>query len=168
MRKTLKYQITLVLFVTLLIFQKGYSQDVFIKGKVIDYETTDALQMVKIVPDNNYNLTVTDENGNFELNGNTHNIRFDIIAYYSLRIINIPIIDEDIDIGEIRMVPYHILEHLVIGGKSPEIPEYGTEQDKKLKEDVLRNYRIKILGKKLKPYFTGNSVVFDFNNKRGK
>lgn len=168
MRITTKYQIILVLGVTLLLFQKGYGQDFFIKGKVVDYESTEALQMVQIVPDNNYDLTATDENGNFVLKGSTHNIRFDIIAHYSLRIKNIPVKNEDINLGDIRMVPYHILEHIVIGGKSPEIPEHLIKQDKKLRKEVLRNYRLKIYGEKLKPYFEGSYLVFDFNNKRGK
>ena len=91
-----------------------------------------------------------------------------ILLLIILKIINIPIKNEDINLGEIRMVPYHIFEHIVIGGESPEIPEKVKEQDRKLREDVLKNYQVKIFGKKLKPNFEGSYLVFDFNQDGGK
>jgi hypothetical protein len=61
----------------------------------------------------------------------------------------------------------HLTDNWVIGGPSKPFSEEQNEQDKRLRMN-LKEYRIKILGKKLKPYFVGprfeyQYLVFDFN-----
>lgn len=52
-------------------------------------------------------------------------------------------------------------------GTTVEMTEEEVAIVQKMKKDVLEKYRIKMLGKELKPYFEGKYLVFDFN-KNGK
>ncbi len=79
--------------------------------------------------------------------------------------INIPEKDKTIDFKEIKLVSDHRWDNMTVGG--PPLNkfqvEFQKERDKKLRMNVIKKYRIKILGKKLKPYFEGQYLVFDFN-----
>ena len=59
------------------------------------------------------------------------------------------------------MVANHCLDNVVIGGYN-RTNEYDIEKDKNLRKKVLKKYHPKILGKRLKPYFEGNKLIFDF------
>jgi hypothetical protein len=67
-------------------------------------------------------------------------------------------------------VPDHLWDNIVVGGPPSNLYNFEKqkEQDKILRMNVLKKYRIKILGKKLKPYFEGKYLVFDFNKNENK
>jgi hypothetical protein len=161
-----------IIFAAILILSanKTFGQD-SIKGRIIDYETIQALSVVTIVDGNNsLNGTIPDEEGNFKLKveGNKRNLELYLVSYYPIKFFNIPKGDKTIDFKEIKMLRNHLGDHRVTGMPYRPYSERQWEQDKKLRTDVLKNYRIKIMGKKLKPYFTGpfpehQYLVFDFN-----
>ncbi len=161
----MKCQITFAIIVALLTFQKSFSQDCYMKGKIIDYETNNAIIGAAIIPDSYQNGAPSVKNGNFEIKDNTNNLEILFVGYYPLKFINIPTKQKVIDFGEIRLVQDY--REFNSGAGIPAIPlsEDLIEQDKKLRKDVLKKYRIKILGKKLKPYFEGKYLIFNLNKK---
>jgi len=76
---------------------------------------------------------------------------------------NIPIEKKHIDLGEIKMAQNYLLSNMIICGPSTPINESDKQKDIKLKKDILEKYRIKVFGKKLKPYFEARNLIFDFN-----
>ena len=160
MKKTLLIASVLMLILNL----KSSGQNSYIKGGIVDYETDFALTGVAIVPDSTQNAVLSDMNGNFEIIGSSKNIELHLFPYYTIKIMNIPIENKQIDFGDIKLVANHRYDSIVIGGHSiNSINEDDIENDKKLKEEVLKKYRIKVSGKKLKPHFEGKVLVFDFD-----
>lgn len=148
--------------------QEVYSQSTLVKGKIVDYQTGEKmLPVVKIqyTYDGGRQGAGVDKDGNFELKLESNTGSFTIEYpgnYYGININNISIDSEQFDFGEIKMVRNHLLENVIIGGPSPEVTKDQIKKDKKLKEKVLRNYRIIVNDKKLKPYFSGYKINFDF------
>ena len=101
-------------------------------------------------------------NGNFEIKGNSRNLELIFVGYYPIRFNNIPIENKHIDLEDIKMVANHIGEDIATGHPYV-INKHDIEEDKRLIKNVLKKYRIKACGKKLKPYFEGNKLIFDFN-----
>jgi hypothetical protein len=141
-----------------------FSQD-SIKGRTFDYEKNFPLPGVTIIGG-----TISEWDGNFKLKveGNKRNLELYFVGYYPIKFFNIPKGDKTIDLKEIKMLRNHLTDHRVTGMPSRPYSEEQWEQDKKLRTDVFKNYRIKIMGKKLKPYFAGPNhenqyLVFDFN-----
>ena len=163
----MKYKIIIVAILILMGNQKTFSQNVYIRGKIIDYETNYAIHAVTIVPDSLPNGALSDMNGNFDIKGNTRKLELSFVGYYPIRFINIPVEKKHIDFGNIKMVANHLGED-VATGKPYTISEQSKEEDKRLRKNVLKKYRIKVCGKKLKPYFEGNKLIFDFNKNGGK
>ena len=158
----MKYKIIIASIILLLGNQKTFSQCSYIKGRIIDYETGDPLKVVTIGSDSLQAAVFSDINGNFEIKGNARKLELYLSGYYAIDFINIPIENKHIDLGDIKMVANHRLDNVVIGGHSiNRINEYDIEQDKRLRKNVLKKYRIKVLGKRLKPYFEGNKLIFD-------
>jgi hypothetical protein len=160
----MKYQITIAIAIALLIVQNGFSQDYYLKGKVVDYETNSKIPGVTILPDSMKNGALTDKHGHFKIRGNTNNLEISFIGYHSLKFVNIPKLQKDIDFGEIKLVEDHSMDNWVICGPPVHSDdEKLIEQDKALKKEVLENYRLNVLGQKLKPYFEGKYLIFDFD-----
>jgi hypothetical protein len=144
-----------------------FSQD-SIKGKIFDYETNDPLPGIIILDAyNKKNGIVSDKDGNFQLKieGNKRNLELYFPAHYPIKFMNIP--KENINFLEIKMVPNHLTDHWVIGGPSLPFSENQAEKDNKLRSS-LKEYRINISGKLVKPYFVGpslemQSLVFDLD-----
>ena len=151
----------------ILIAQLSFGQELNIKGKVVDYESNNAIPSVMIhESENTENGTVSDISGDFEikLQGNTRELQFNYLSFYVIKFLNLPIIDNNtIDIGEIKLVPNHQMEDMTIGGPPVKTTEEQIEKDKRLRQHVLKNYKIGVLEKKLTPYFEENFLVFDFN-----
>lgn len=164
----MKYKIIIVAILILLGNQKIFSQNSFVKGKIIDYETNKPMPAVTVVENFSMNGTISGMDGNFEVNleGNTRKLEVCFVTCYTIKFINIPIENKHIDFGHIKMVTNYLTVNTG-PGIFYTITEYDREKDKKLRNNVLKKYRIKVLGKKLKPYFEGNKLVFDFN-KNGK
>lgn len=147
-----------------------FSQDT-IKGRTIDYETNHTISGVTIVDgNNNRNVTISDRDGNFKIvaEGNNKNLALYVATCYPIKFINIPKGDNNIDFKEIKLVPNHLWDNVVVGGPWNAPSEKQQERDKQLRMKVLKEYRIKIPGKKLKPHFEGahfetQYLVFDFN-----
>ncbi len=168
-----------IILATILILSGNqiFSQD-SIKGRTIDYETNQTLPFVTITNSNNrYYGTYSDRDGNFKIAVKSNKINFELnfAFYYPIKFINIPKGDKNIDFKEIRLVPNHLWDNRAIGPLTPlyiDNFQKKQEQDNQLRMNVLHNYRIKIKGKKLKPYFEGprpetEYMVFDFD-KQGK
>lgn len=158
-----------IIVVAIIIFmgsQKTFSQNSSIKGRIIDYETNYAIAAVTLVPDSIQFGGLSDMNGNFEIKGNTRQLEVSFVGYYPIKFINTPIEDKQIDLRNIKMIPNHLMDHMVVGGPPSDLYDFDKqkEQDKILRKNVLKEYRIKVIGKKLKPYFEGNYLIFDFEN----
>ncbi len=165
----MKLKVILIAMLVLL-GNKTYSQESNVKGTIVDYETNITIPGAIIVDSkNSQNATISDVDGNFEIKiqGDTRILEIYCIGYYLIKILNIPDGDNIIDFGEVKLVVNQLINNQVDNGSSAEISEEQKEQNKELRERVLKKYRIKILGKKVKPYFEGNYLVFDFN-KNGK
>lgn len=161
----MKYRIILVAILILLGNQKIFSQNSLVKGKVIDYETNRPLAGVTVVENLPTNGTISGKDGNFEihLKSNTKQLEFNFIGYYPVKLINIPSEKEHIDLMEIRLVQNYLMSNIIVGGPVTKVNEVDIQHDEKLKINVLEKYRLEVLGKKLKPYFEGKYLVFDFN-----
>jgi len=164
----MKYKIIIVAIIILLGNQETYSQSASIKGRIIDYELGHPIAGVYITDDSipNRSLpgmkeTISDINGDFKIAFNTKSFVIFFIGYYSIKFINIPIKNKHIDFGDIKLVANHLMDDVVLGG-SYKISDVSREEDKKLRKNMLKKYRIKIFGKKLKPHFEGKILVFDF------
>ena len=160
----MRYHIILLLTIGLFTSQKGLSQNLNVKGKIIDYETNQIIIGATIIPEDTQEGALSDKNGYFEINDNTQNLEICFVGYYILRFINIPQNQKNIDFGAIRLIQNYLKYNNGAGVPDLPVNDDFIEQDKRLKEIVLNNYRIKLLGKKLKPYFEGNYIVFDFKN----
>ena len=162
----MKLKITFAIIIALLTFQKSFSQDALIKGKIIDYETKTPMPGVTIL-EKNYppNGRISDKDGNFEIKieSDTTHLEFYFIGCYPIKFMNIPAEKKHIDLGEIKMAPNYLLSNMIVCGPATIINESDKQKDIKLKKDVLENYRIKVFGKKLTPNFEARNLIFDFN-----
>lgn len=146
-----------------------YSQDT-IKGRIIEYEGNRSMPGATIFEKWNVmkNSSISDGDGKFKIkvDGDKRNLAISYVCCYGIKFINIPKSDKNIEIEPIKMVRYYLDANLVVGGSPLNVysKEYLEETDKKLRMNVLENYRIEILGKKLKPYFEGRFLIFDFDS----
>ena len=165
----MKYKIILVAILILLGNQKIFSQNSIVKGKIVDYETNKPMAGVVVVENLPNNGTISGKDGNFEmhLKSNTKQLEINFIGYYPIKIINIPLEKERIDLEEIKLVQNYLMSKIIVGGPVTKIDEADKQRDEKLKINVLEKYRLEVLGKKLKPYFEGKYLVFDFSLKMG-
>lgn len=156
----------------ILLINPTFSQESHIKGKIINYETNNAVPGVMIYEaENTGNGTVSDDYGAFEikLQGNTGELHFNYLSFYAIKFLNIPIrINKNIDFGEIKLVSNHLMDNMTIGGPAFKSTEKQKEEDKRLRQNVLKEYKIEILGEKLIPYFEGKYQVFNFNKKESR
>ena len=166
----MKYKIIIVAILILLGNQKIFSQNSFVKGKIIDYETNRPMPAVIVVENHPPNGAISDVDGNFEMHikSNTKQIEFNFIGYYPIKFINIPVEKKHIDLGEIKLVQNYLMSNIIVGGPPTKIDEVDKQHDEKLKNNVLEKYRLKVLGKKLKPYFERQYLIFDFNKNGNK
>ncbi|TKG96556.1 hypothetical protein EYV94_04720 [Puteibacter caeruleilacunae] len=158
-----------LLFVLLIFLcNQTFSQSSNFTGKVIDYESKNAIAGATIVDaDNSLNGTISDFDGYFEIEikRGKRNIEIGFVGYYQIKLLNIPEEDRGVDLGAIRLAANHLLDNMVVGGTWQDITDEQKEQDKQLRKDYLKNYRFKILGKELKPSFKRKCMVFDFDNR---
>lgn len=166
----IKYKLIIATILILLVNQT-FGQESYIKGKVIDYETNKTIAGVMISESKNTEYgTISDLYGDFgmKLQGNTAELHFNYLSFYPIIFRNIPIRNsKNFDFGEIKLISNHLMDNMTIGGPPIESTEEQKEEDKRLRQNVLKNYKIKILGKKVIPYFEEKCLIFDFN-KKGK
>ncbi len=159
----MKYKLLLLVAVTLLTSQKVFTQNLIIKGRVIDFEKETPL-IATIIAGNKG--TIANQDGAFEtdLSLEYHWFLISYVGCYTVNFTNVPTDKERIDFGEIKMVHNHRNDHIVVGGPPSDKydPVKQKEQDEKVQKEVLKKYRIKVNGKKLKPYIAGNTIIFDF------
>lgn len=170
----MKYKVVIISVLILLGNQKTFSQNSSIKGKCIEYETGNVIPGVTMSFHTHsdkvygYGEWWSDKNGIFELKMGDDSgdliIRF--LGCYAIKILNIPQGLKHIDFGEIKMVYICDQVQYYMDGTPAELSEEQIEQCNKMKKDVLEKYHIKILGKKLKPYFEENYLVFDFDENK--
>jgi hypothetical protein len=166
----MKYKIIIVAILILLGNQKNFSQNSLVKGKIIDYETNRPMPGATVVENFPSNGTISGKDGNFEMHikSNTKQLEFNFIGYYPIKFINIPVEKKHIDLGEIKLVQNYLMSNIIVGGPPTKIDEVDKQKDEKFRNNVLKKYRLKVLGKKLKPYFEGKYLVFDFNKNGNK
>lgn len=161
---------TKILLVSLLILmgnQLASGQDSSVKGRIVDYETNAPIHAVTVVLDPQHGV-LTDKNGNFEIKGNTKKVEISFVGYYAIKFMNTPLENKQTDLGDIKLVPDYRDAHVIIGGPPSQPLASDLEKDKKLRENVLENYRFKVFGKTLKPYFEHHFLVFDFDENEKK
>ena len=169
MKKTLLIVSALMLIVNL----KSSGQNISIKGRVIDYELGHPIVGVYVtdntIPLPGKNGIISDINGDFKIAFNTRSFVIFFIGYYSIKFTNIPIENKHIDFGDIKLVANHLMDDVVLC-EPYKISDVSREEDKRLRKEVLKKYRIKVNGKKLKPHFEEKILVFDFdrNGKKNK
>lgn len=162
-----------VIFIILILSgtQSGFSQNSSIKGKFIEYETGSALPGVSLVfqahSGKEYE-TSNELNGVFEfrIGDEPGNLIIRFLGCYTIKILNIPQEFVPLDLGEIRMVQNYGRPQFYMDGSAAEIPEELIEKDKNMREDVLKNYRLKVNEKQIVPYFEGNHLIFDLKQKK--
>ncbi len=170
----MKYTTIVITVLILLGNPKAFSQSSSIKGKFIEYETSNVIPGVTMVfhtySGKEYEA-YNNVNGNFEvkIGDEPGDLIVRFVGCYTIKIRNIPQGPKHLDFGEIRMVQNYGRPQFNWDGSAAEIPKELIEKDKNMRNDVLKNYRIKVLDKKLKPYFDGvdrehQYIVFDFKN----
>lgn len=165
----MKYKLLLLVALVLLFNQKVFTQNLTIKGRVIDFEKEKPV-IATIIAGNNG--TITNQDGTFEtdLSLGYDWFRISYVGCYTINFINIPTDKELLDFGKIKMVHNHRNDNMVVGGLPSD--EYDPlklkEQDEKVQKEVLKKYRIKVNGKKLKSQIIGNTIIFDFGAKEQK
>lgn len=101
------------------------------------------------------NSAISDRDGNFKIKveGDKRNLEIYFVGHYPIKFINIHKSDKTIDFEQIKMVWNHLDDNEVVGGPPSDLytPEELKERDSILRMNVLKNYRIKILGKNLIP-----------------
>lgn len=164
----MKYKIIIVAILILLGNQKTFSQNSSIKGKCIEYKTSDLMPGVSInfhTHSGKEYLASTNNDGIFELKigDDLGNLIVSFIGCYGIKLLNIPQGLKHIDLGEIKIVELDGRFQFDMKGCAVVLSEEQIERDKKWRKDILEKYRIKVLEKELKPYFEGRYLVFDFN-----
>ena len=155
----------IILAAILILFgYQTFSQQITIKGRLIEHETGDPVVFANaIFFVNGYNyesFTASDKDGKFEFTGKPEWIEIKLIGYFRIRIINIPKEMNEIDFGDIffTVVKYPPNLGLIFG-------EYDQEKENELNriyiESVLEVFCLDVYGKKCKPYFENQWLVYD-------
>ena len=157
--------------ILIFISNHSFGQSSRFKGKVVDFDTNELLVGAKIVDVVDFKtVAISDLGGNFKFEGkeSVKNLYIHYAGCYRIKLINIPEGEKDIDLGTIKMFPNHYEDNIRIGGPTPELTDEQKKDDKRLKREALKSYRIKIQGKAPKPYFEGKYLVFDFEKEGNK
>ena len=159
--------------ILILLGNQIYSQKSIIRGAIRDYETNRKIIGATVVDANNsQNGIISDRDGNFkiEVEGDNINLEFYFVGYYPIKFINIPSKYKIIDFKDVKFVSDHLQDNVVVGGPPSNLYnlEKQNDQDKALRMNVLKKYRLKIVGKKLYPDFEGKYLIFDFNKRARK
>lgn len=157
----------LALLLILMGNQLTTGQNSSVKGRIIDYETNNPMHAVTVVLDVQHGV-LTDKNGHFDIKGDIKKIEISFVGYYTIKFINMPLENKQTDLGDIKLVADYRDAHVIIGGPPSQPLASDLEKDIKLRKNVLENYRFKVFGKTLKPYFEHHNLVFDFNENEKK
>ena len=166
----MKSKIILAAILILLGYQ-AFSQQITIKGRLIDYETGDPILQAavsSVISDNDGRAkyesgTVSDAEGKFEFTGKPEWIEVTYIGYFRVKIINIPKEMNEIDFGDIflAVVKYHPSVAELISGEVDQ--EQLNEFNRIYIESVLEDFCLDVYGKECKPYFENQSLVYDLS-----
>jgi len=163
----------IILAAILILFgYQAFSQQITMKGRLIDYETGDPIiqqaAVVSVISDNdggakNESWTEADVEGKFELTGKPEWIEIRYIGYFRVKIINIPKEMNEIDFGDIflAVVPNTPSVAALISGEVDQ--EELNELNRIYIENVLEDFCLDVYGKKCKPYFENQSLVYDLS-----
>jgi hypothetical protein len=163
----MKLKLTLLATILTLSHLLGFGQEVTLKGKLLDYETNRIVFAAAVIADASKYGALTDKNGQFEFKANTKGLEIYFFGCYPVKMKNIPTGQTSVDFGEIKMLPNHIMDRGVIGGPSIPPDKKTIDKDQALKESMLREYYLIVLGDTLKPSFDGKFFVYDFQ-KQGR
>ena len=164
----MKYKIIIVIFVILLGNQKSFSQNSSIRGKCIDDNSSVRIEWASVhfITDSGKQFsTSADTGGNFEfkIGDEAGDIMVIYPNCYTIKILNIPVGFKQIDLGEIKMVDSFYKHLFRMDGSLAYMDKETIDEHNSLRKEVLENYRIRVLNKELKPRFSGDNLIFDFN-----
>ncbi len=165
----MKYTIVIISMLMLLTSLKSFSQNSSIKGKCIYYNGSYLTSF--LVGMNFYTHSgkrfgkALDTDGSFEfkIGDEAGDIIVNCPNCYTIKILNLPSGFRQIDLGEIKMVDsFH--KHLFrMDGSLAYMDKETIDEHNCLRKDVLEKYRIRVLKRELKPHFSGENLIFDFN-----
>ena len=167
----MNYKIVIIIVLLLLGNLEVYSQITSVKGCCINYEYGSLMPGVSVnlhTLSGEKNGALTDNKGNFEvkIGDDTEYLVIKFIGCYAIKILNIPKGVKNLDFGEIKLVENYGHVQCYTDGSIAETSKENIEKDKKIKEDVLKNYRIEVLENILTPSFEEEYIVFDFKKEK--
>ncbi|TKG93623.1 hypothetical protein EYV94_15350 [Puteibacter caeruleilacunae] len=163
----MKYLIVIISII-ILWANPSIGQNILIKGKFIDYKTSEILPGVSL---SSFTLEGEKQDvfsgygGTFELKMNA-DAKYLVIRYmssYVIKILNIPSGLKQIDFGEIKIVKDFDTRLLRMDGCHDEASPKHIDNHKRYKKEIIEKYRLKVKRRELKPYFEGKDLIFDFN-----
>jgi len=163
----MKYKVVIISILILLASLKGFNQNSSIRGKCIAGNSNVELLYVNVSFYTNsckQHSTTADINGSFELEiGNeAGDIVISFFNCYAIKILNIPSGFKQIDLGEIKMVDSFYRHLFNMDGSLAYVHKETIDEHNRLRKETLEKYRIIALNKELKPHFSGDNLVFDF------
>lgn len=164
----MKYKIAIITALILLGNQNIFSQNSYIKGKCIADNSNIELSNVNV----SFNTlsgkrfgTTAEIDGSFELKIGDEAGEIIIIFFncYIIKIRNIPSGFKQIDLGEIKGVVSVYPYLFNMDGSIACLDKETIDEHNFIRKETLEKYRIRVLNKVLKPHFSGDNLVFDFN-----
>lgn len=164
----MKCKIVIITIFMLLASLKSFSQNSSIRGKCIADNSNNELFYVNVSfysHSGKQYSTTADIDGSFELKIGDEAGDIVIIFFncYTIKIRNIPSGFKHIDLGEIKMVVSVYPYLFNMDGSIAYMDKDLIDEHNCIRKETLEKYRIRVLNKELKPYFSGDNLVFDFN-----
>jgi hypothetical protein len=146
----------------------GFSQNSSVRGKCIADNSNIELFYVNVSFYSNSCKrfsTTANMDGSFELEIGDEAGDIDIIFFncYTIKIRNLPSGYKQIDLGEIKLVDSFYRHLFNMDGSLAYVHKETIDEHNRLRKDTLEKYRIILLNKELKPHFSGDNLVFDFD-----
>ena len=164
----MKYTIVFYSIFMLLVNLKTFSQNSSVKGRCINHNSNVELFYATVsfyAHSGKQFSTAADIDGSFELKIGDESGDVVVILFncYTIKILNLPSGFKQIDLGEIKMVDSFYRHLFNMDGTLAYGDKKTIDEHNIIRSEVLEKYRIKVLNKELKPYFSGDNLIFDFN-----
>jgi len=163
----MKCKIVIISIFMLLASLKSFSQNSFIRGKCIADNSKIEVSYVNV----SFNTlsgkrfgTTAEIDGSFELKigDEAGDIIIIFLNCYIIKIRNIPSGFKQIDLGEIKGVVSVYPYLFNMDGSIAYLDKETIDEHNYIRKETLEKYRIRVLNKELKPHFSGDNLVFDF------
>jgi hypothetical protein len=164
----MKNKVVVISILMLLGSLKSFSQNSSVRGKCIADNSNVELIYVNVGFYTNSCKrcsTTANMDGSFELEigDEAGDIVISFFNCYAIKILNIPSGFKQIDLGEIKMVDSFYRHLFNMDGSLAYVDKETIDEHNHLRKETLEKYRFRVLNKELKPHFSGDNLVFDFN-----